>query len=99
MLIISGEIGIPGGVDDTILAAVAEVVAASQAEAGCIAYDFWVHPTDPTRLRVYEEWQDMDAIKAHGKSAHMARWQEFQKGLGPISRDVKIVETGRITPI
>ena len=56
-------------------------MAATQAEAGCVAYDFWVDPRDRSRIRVFEEWTSAEANAAHAASDHLAT---FYAALGAI---------------
>ncbi len=42
-----------------------------RAEDGCLSYDLWRSTSDPTSFTVWEEWASMEALKAHGTSAHM----------------------------
>lgn len=48
----------------------AELVQASQAEEGCLAYDVFVNLKDENELTFIEEWKDMEAIEAHNTSEH-----------------------------
>ena len=71
-LVISGEIVIDPDDFDAALAIVEPLVAATQHEAGCLAYDFWVDPRNRGRFRVFEEWESAEANAAHSESAHLA---------------------------
>lgn len=71
MIVISGTIAIDPANIDAALAAVAELEAATRAEAGCITYGFWQSPTEAGLFNVFEEWEDDDALNAHMGSAHM----------------------------
>ena len=57
------------------------MVAATQVEDGCIAYDFWVDPRDRGRIRVFEEWTSAEANAVHAASEHLAT---FYTALGGI---------------
>lgn len=46
------------------------LIAGSQAEEGCIAYDLFEDISDPTVLTFIEEWTDQAAIDLHGKTPH-----------------------------
>ncbi|MGZ4676889.1 MAG: putative quinol monooxygenase [Acidimicrobiia bacterium] len=71
-IVISGEIRIHPDDFDAALALVEPLVAATQREPGCVAYDFWVDPRDRGRLRVFEEWESLEANQQHGQSEHLA---------------------------
>lgn len=51
---------------------IAAMVAASNAEEGCIAYAFTQDLGDPSILHIVEKWQDEAAIAAHFATPHMA---------------------------
>ena len=42
-------------------------MATRQEEAGCHAYCFAPDPSVPTRIQVYELWEDSDSLAAHFK--------------------------------
>ncbi|MFI3321926.1 MAG: putative quinol monooxygenase [Rikenellaceae bacterium] len=47
-----------------------ELVAASQKEDGCIAYDLFESATRPEVVMFCETWKDDEALKAHDNSTH-----------------------------
>ncbi len=72
MIIVSGIIEMSEGDVARLTDAMATQMAATQAEDGCIQYDFSHHVTRPDVLIVSEKWRDADALAAHGKAPHMA---------------------------
>ena len=79
MIVVMGTIQLAKGDIDRLHGDIARQMAATQAEDGCEQYIFSRNVTDPDMLLISERWRDMDAIAAHGKTAHMA---EFNKALG-----------------
>ena len=71
-LVVSGEIRIDPQDFDAAMALVGPFVATTQAEDGCVAYDFWVDPRDRGRIRVFEEWTSEATNAAHAASEHLA---------------------------
>ncbi|MEJ1974976.1 MAG: putative quinol monooxygenase [Acetobacteraceae bacterium] len=76
------------GQRETVLAAFRANVPAVHAEAGCIEYgpaiDVETGARDtlgPDTFVVIEKWESMDALKAHGASAHMAAYAAKTKDL------------------
>jgi quinol monooxygenase YgiN len=51
-------------------AALRQLIAASRAEPGNLVYQCHRDPTDPRVFLLYEAYEDEDAFKAHGASAH-----------------------------
>ncbi|WP_280296525.1 putative quinol monooxygenase [Nocardia abscessus] len=41
------------------------------AEDGCLRYELYLHPTDPSRMVLLEEWTDEDALAAHFRTPHL----------------------------
>ena len=54
-----------------LLAAWPELSAKVHAEDGCLAYDLHAVLGDDDRFVVLERWASMEALQAHGASAHM----------------------------
>jgi quinol monooxygenase YgiN len=67
------------GTRDTILAHAAEVQAATRAEPGCIAYDFFTCTDDPDRLLFVEAWSSQEAHEWHVKQEHTKRFIAFHE--------------------
>ncbi len=68
-------------------AAIADMVAASNAEDGCIAYAFTQDLGDPTVIHIVEKWQDEAALAAHFATPHMAAFGAAIAGL-----DFQVIE-------
>lgn len=66
-----------------------KVIAASQAEEGCIYYDLHKDVSDTTNTRyiILEIWKDQQAIDAHNESQH---FKTFQQTSGDYIEDLKI---------
>ena len=80
MIIIAGTIQInPEGRKSTITA-IRQMMADSQAEEGCIAYEFSADLTAPDILHLFEVWESAEALEAHRNSSHMAA---FKQEIGP----------------
>jgi quinol monooxygenase YgiN len=61
--------------------AIAAMVAASNAEDGCIAYAFTQDLGDPSIIHIVEKWQDEAALASHFATAHMAAFGAAIAGL------------------
>lgn len=72
MLIVLAKAKVGDGAMEAAKAAIAEMVAASNAEEGCIAYAFTQDLGDPAIIHIVEKWQDEAAIAAHFATPHMA---------------------------
>jgi quinol monooxygenase YgiN len=98
-IVVSGEIRLDPDDFDAALALIDPLVAATQAEPGCIAYDFWVDPRDRGRVRVFEEWESEDAIAAHRDSAHLATFYAALAAIRITSVELHRFEVAAKTPL
>lgn len=87
MLIVLAKAKVGEGALDAARGAIADMVAASNAEEGCIAYAFTQDLGDPSILHIVEKWQDDAALAAHFATPHMAAFGAAIAGL-----DVTIIE-------
>ncbi|MFZ9395740.1 MAG: putative quinol monooxygenase [Erythrobacter sp.] len=79
--------------------AIAEMVAASNAEPGCIAYAFAQDLVDPDVIHIVEKWQDSDALAAHFATPHMAAFRQALAGLDFQLIQVRKFETDEGQPL
>ena len=84
MLLIQGWLKLATGEFDKVAGEARAMVAATNAEDGCIHYSFARDIGDPDLIHIAERWRDGEALGAHGKSAHMA---EFNKAMGSVQRE------------
>ena len=71
---------------------------ASREEKGCVDYTFSIEVSDPNALRITEKWDDVEALKAHMETPHMAEFQKAMGGNPPASLDVKFYAVEEIQP-
>ncbi len=76
MQIIAGTVTIAPENYDEFMTHARVMMAESRAEDGCHAYVFTQDGDDPSVIRLYELWEDADALAAHAASDHMATWRE-----------------------
>lgn len=93
MIVIAGTVRIdPARLEDA-RPAMAKMVAASNAEAGCLAYAYAQDLLDPGLIHVAERWIDRAALQAHFDSLHMAEWRAAIPGIGISERDLRLFDT------
>ena len=78
MIIVHGTVPIKPDCRDEALSLAREMSAATQAEDGCISYDFYVGLSDPNTLVLLQEWESMEALSAHFRTRHL---REFLREL------------------
>ena len=84
MLLIQGWLKLATGEFDKVADQARTMVAATNAEPGCIHYSFARDIGDPDLIHIAERWSDAEALAAHGKSPHMAA---FNQAMGRVTRE------------
>ena len=87
MIIVHGTIPIRPEQRKQALELARRMTEATQAETGCVSYDFYVGLSDPNTLMLFQEWETMEALMAHFQTDHM---DEFL-------RELPDVVSGQIT--
>ncbi|HEY5646667.1 MAG TPA: putative quinol monooxygenase [Pseudomonadales bacterium] len=86
MIIVHGIIPIRPECREQALALARRMTEATQAETGCISYDFYVGLSDPNTLMLFQEWESMEALMGHFQTEHM---EEFLQALpGVVSGEI-----------
>lgn len=93
MILVVGTVRAPGGKLAELKRAIETMIAETLKEDGCIRYAFAQDLLDPDVMHVSEAWRDLDALKAHGKSAHMADWRAATADAGMTDRDIRMYTT------
>lgn len=78
---------------DVVVPAMENMIAASRAEEGCIAYAYAMDVLDKGLVRVSETWRDREALEAHFRTAHIAEWRAQVSALAVTERDLIAYET------
>ncbi|WP_260925166.1 putative quinol monooxygenase [Novosphingobium sp. 9] len=88
MIVITGQFRMPVAVRDQAVVAMAAVVAATRAEAGCLHYAYAEDVLEPGLFRVSEIWESREALTAHFAQPHMKVWGETRAALGFSDREI-----------
>ena len=99
MLIVTGQAEVGLASIEDLKAHAAKMAAATRAEPGCRAYAFYQDIEDPSRFRVYEEWDGPDALAAHFQTPHMAAFNAALKALEIKSITAVKFEPGEMTAV
>ena len=68
-------------------------------EAGCHAYCFAADPGVPTRIQVYELWEDEASIVAHFKHAYYEQMKQILGSMGIVGTWNQLYEVARHEPV
>jgi quinol monooxygenase YgiN len=92
MIIVMGTVRIAPEHIANALPAVRKMVAASNAEDGCLLYAYATDLFDPGLIRVSERWRDRAAFDAHLTTPHLAEWRQVVRTLEMRDRDLVYYE-------
>src|SRR5689334_20419002 len=88
MLTVAGTVRIPPQNVDAFRPQMVEMMAASRAEDGCLAYGYAEDVGEPGLIHVFESWRDQAALDAHFATLHMARWRAAWPSFGVSDRQL-----------
>lgn len=74
-LVIAGTISVPPDRLEAFIPHMRDMLEASRAEDGCLAYSYAVDVAEPGLIRVFEVWRDQGALEAHFLTPHLAAWR------------------------
>ncbi len=89
MLIVAGHFEVDPADQEAFIAGRVESMKATRTETGCLEYAMTADPLDPTRVLLFERWEDQAAF-----DGHMAGLADAPKSTGPAPKgfDVKIYD-------
>ena len=99
MLVVGGKIQIDPKDREKAVAAAAVMMRESNNESGCISYVFSEDLEQPGLFRIFEEWEDEAALKAHFKTPHMADFNKVIGSLKVLGADVKRYDVSKTTQL
>ena len=76
MIVIAGTAKIKPEMRKMAVAAALEMVVASEKEAGCKSYRFYIELEDENTIFIFEEWENDEALAAHFETPHMATFRQ-----------------------
>lgn len=88
----------PSGADQALRDA-QPFIAASRAEAGCVAYDWALDPATPGRVHVYEQWDSEDALAGHFRDPSYAAMRDHVGRSGLIAARSQKCRCDLIEPV
>lgn len=94
MIVIVGTVRVPPGNIAAAKGPMQDMVTASRAEDGCIAYAYSEDLLEPGLVHINELWRDREALAAHFKTPHMATWRAAFPVLGIRDRNLKLFDAG-----
>ena len=72
-------------------------VEATRKEKGCVRYELFLSSEDDVTLQFIEEWTDLDSLRAHLKSPHLAAFKEQRKDSVDAGGVLKVFEAKEVS--
>jgi quinol monooxygenase YgiN len=91
-LVVAGSFRLPPDQVEALRPHMLAVIAASRAEAGCLAYAYSEDLAEPGLYRVFERWTDQAALDVHFGQPHMAAWKAAREAHGFHDRQITIYD-------
>ncbi|MEZ4863971.1 MAG: putative quinol monooxygenase [Caldilineaceae bacterium] len=88
MIIIGGDMKVKPEQREAAVQAFVRMANASQAEAGCITYEFSADLEEADTFHLFEVWENEETLAAHGQTAHMAAFRQ-EMGQYRVSANIK----------
>ena len=88
MIILGGDMKINPEFPNEAVQAFIVMNAASQAEVGCITYDFSADLAAADTFHLFEIWENEESLTVHGQTSHMATFREVM-GRVRVSSNIK----------
>lgn len=92
MIVVAGTIEIKPDKREEAVQVALRMSQATQAEEGCIHYQFYGDLSDPNTFLVFEEWETAEALEAHFETEHMKEFRQQLPGLVAGGRNIKRYE-------
>ena len=99
MIVVVGQFRLPVERLAEAQHAMARVLVATRAEAGCVQYNYAADLLDEGLIRVSEVWDSREQLTAHLATPHMQKWVEVRSGFGLSERAITVYEADAGTPL
>ncbi len=96
MHIIAGKFKCKAGAKDDLVKLVADLMAPSRQEEGCIQYSFYEDQFAPNTFLFYEEWRSRDDIEAHFSKPYFTSFMQGLSNLIDGQPNIKIFDISTV---
>jgi len=96
MIIVEATLIAKPGKREEVIALSKDCVTATRQEKGCISYTLLSSAEDEVTLLFFEQWEDLDCLKSHTKTAHYKAFGEARKPLVEGPSRVRLFEATEI---
>ncbi len=96
MIVVSGTLRTTPQALARLGEAMRAVIETTRGEEGCRVYAFSADVIEPGLIRIYEEWDNREALAAHSRAPHIAEWHEALEAAGGAAVSLSLIEVGSV---
>jgi len=97
MVVVTAKFKSLPGMREKVIEMSKPCVEATRKEDGCIRYELFAAVEDDVTLQFVEEWADLDSLRAHSKTPHLAAFREQRKSCVEEGLQVKVFEAKEVS--
>lgn len=97
MIIVTAKFTAKPGMREKIVEISQEAIALTRNEEGNISYTLFKSSDDDVTLMYFEEWETLEALKAHLKTDHILKAREARKELIEGAPAVRVFESKEVS--
>ena len=99
MIVVAGHLRLKPDTLERLRPHMATMIAASRAEAGCLAYSYASDLTEPALVRVFELWRSRGDVDRHFATSHLRAWRARLAEIGIEERRLTAYEASEPRPV
>ncbi len=96
MILVSAKFKAKPGMREHIVEISRHAIECTRKEKGNISYTLFKSADDEETLMYYEEWEDIESLRAHLKTQHILDAREARKGMLDGAVEVKVFESHEV---
>ena len=81
MVVVTSTFCAKPGMRNKVVELAKPCIEATRKEKGCVRYELFMSSEDEVTLQFIEEWEELDALRVHMKTAHLAAFKESRKDM------------------
>ena len=99
MIVIAGTATIKPDHWDEAVQQAQKIVTATEAEAGCISYRIYVHPTERNTFFIFEEWATPEALAQHFQTPHLHAFNAYLASVLTSNTNIKRYDVSAVSAL
>ena len=97
MIVVTSKFKSLPGMRTKVLEFASPCIESTRKEEGCLRYELFVSTEDDVTLQFVEEWADLDSLREHMKTPHLAKFKEQRKNSVEEGAVLKIFEAREVS--